>query len=464
MQQNKMAEASLNNESIDRQPINFKALIGKYLYHWPIFLLSIVITLTASVLYLRYTLPVYEITSSLLIKEGDKNPSEALLGDLGMVTDDKVVEDETQVLRSKPLMQSVVVNLNANVSYFNEGSITALPIYGKSPIKLYTIEYDPRYTSYKLTFKYLGRNRFELKNSEGEVQIGEFGKIYHSFFGTWKIDNVPANAKLLNWYISIIAKPKEDAANKIIGQLMIELQTKGSRVLSISLRDEVPQRGIDILNQLTQEYDRASVQEKNRVTDGTLRFVTERLDSLTGELNVAERNVENFKSSKGLTDITSEAQMFLSNINDVDEKISAIEIQLGVINVIDKQLNSDTFGEVPTTLGLDDPVLLQLLSKLSEAEQQRAKLLANGTTDNPVLAPILTQIKSTKRAIRESVSVLRNRLVATKDNLNRTAKKMEGSIRNVPTQERQFIGLKRDQTIKDNLVTYLLQKREEAAL
>jgi len=63
---------NLDKQTTEQENINVGEIIGKYLYHWPVFVLGISFALIIAFLYLRYTQPVYEISSTLLIKDEKK--------------------------------------------------------------------------------------------------------------------------------------------------------------------------------------------------------------------------------------------------------------------------------------------------------------------------------------------------------------------------------------------------------
>ena len=67
---------------------DFQALFFKYVIHWPWFIASILICMALAFIYLRYQAPVYEVASSVLIKEDDNKKSAnnalAAMQDFGM--------------------------------------------------------------------------------------------------------------------------------------------------------------------------------------------------------------------------------------------------------------------------------------------------------------------------------------------------------------------------------------------
>src|ERR1039458_9498312 len=93
-------------------------LIKKYLYHWPLFLLCVVILMVAAYYYLQIASPVYPITAALKFKTPTSASGAPLtvygsnsLESLDTSNNPIIVENEIEVLQSKKIIYQVVNNL-----------------------------------------------------------------------------------------------------------------------------------------------------------------------------------------------------------------------------------------------------------------------------------------------------------------------------------------------------------------
>lgn len=458
---------SILQDQTEGQKIDLRAYFRKYLFHWPVFVVGLILCLSIGFLYLRYATPVYMVNSTLLIKDDKKGGAAAgsdILNDLDVFGSSKVVDNEIEIFKSKTLMRKVVDRLNLMITYKAAGRVIDSDVYNKRPVQIGVVAIDSIWYGKTLSLTIPNANTYELTDPlSGKIFRGSLNTLQRNSFGIYKVIKLPGST--LNENLTITVEDPDLVVDRYLSLLTLALTSKQSTVLNLSLQTTVPQRGKDVLNTLIQVYNEASLTDKNRTTQSTIQFIDDRLKLISGELTEVEKDVEGFKSSRGLTDISNDANLYLDNVKTNDAKISEVNLQLSVINDIQRYINSSSIQEkLPSTLGINDPVLLNQINQLSELQLQRDKLLATTTADNPLVQPITKQIETTRAGIKTNIENISSSLQNTKDNLEGNSNQYLGSIKKLPGQERQLISIKRQQTIKETLYLYLLQKKEEAAL
>ncbi|WP_207534030.1 GumC family protein [Desertivirga arenae] len=448
-----------------RSTLSFKESFLKYVYHWPLFLLGLCVTLGIAYYYLRTTKPLYEVKSTILIKDENQSADDKyVLQEINVAQGSKVVDNEMEFIKSLDIVSKVVEELQLNVSYEQKTAFSGRELYKSSPVKLVMIAPKEGFSAQALNIHLSNNKSFTIKREDGSVTELPFNTVLTSSFGKWKL--VPAENfdSYQGSTITMSIVHPDVAASRYQSMIKTSLQNKSTPFVNLTINETVPQRGEDILNGVMRYYNEASISDKDQLTRGTLNFIDQRLESLSKELNQAQNKVVGFRSSQGLTDITSESQAYLAGVQNSDAKLNEIDVQLDIIKKVESSMNANESITNAATVGLTDPILNNLIGKLSELELERDRLTASTPENSPIFDPIKSQIATTKRSIKNSISNIRQSLVSTRENLVAYNSKFETSIKNIPSQERELVDMKRMQSIKEDLYVYLLKKREQISL
>ncbi len=300
--------------------------LRRYVGQWKWFVGSIIVCLGLAFAYVYRQQPVYRIQASVLIKDEKKGVEEqSILKDEPSFVPSKVVENEIEILHSFRLMNKVVNKLNLGVSYFRKDAFKKKDLYGKSPVEL--IVEKPGELLYE--------DKIHLVfTSDRTVEIDEvpypLNQSVSTPYGQLRIQTMRSVLPGTDLYVQVTPLPYVVA--NYINTLTIEPTNKASTVVILTLEDTVPERGEQILNELVQEYNQAVVADKNRLAQNALKFLDDRLASLSQELNQAEKGVESYKRTEGITDLNAQAQSFLQQVQQNDAQLNEVTIQLGALS------------------------------------------------------------------------------------------------------------------------------------
>lgn len=439
------------------------AILFKYMPYWPLFVVFGTISVFAAWFYLKKTAPQYEIRAAIMLKDEKKGSSDGeMINALDRLAGNKIVENELEVLKSRTLMANVVTNLGLYCSFFEEDKLIPQSAYTSSPVMVYAPDPDALKPTPKVLFQFnetdstvlIGANKYPI-NKPVTTEFGEMTFIPNKHF----------THKAVKPLYFTIDNPKSQAAILQAGLIAIA-SSKLSTVVELKIRDTDPVRGEDVLNELIIAYNRATNEEKTRLASNTTVFVEERLNDTKKELQAIEQHAQSYKSTRGAVDISQQGQLFLKSVNEVDQKVSEIDIQLAVLNQVEKYIESkDNIGSiVPSTLGLKDPMLEQLLQKLYEQELNYEKLKKTTGLNNPLLTSISDQINKIKPSIIENIRNQRSSLQASKLNLHATNNMYASMLQSIPQKERELIDISRQQVIFNDIYSFLLKKKEESML
>jgi len=445
------------------EKLDFYQLWLRYVVYWPYFVVLLVLALAGAWFYLQLATPLFEATARILIKDETKGAEDSKgIEFLNMVNTANLIENESEVISSKTLLYKVVTELGLYAQVYTEGKFRDLPAYITCPVRIEAKHPNNLSESEKIFFTF-----------DRNLQKVTIAGIAHPL-DTWvRINddtlrfkaNPRHDGSYTNQYYFTLSHPAA-LGWTIKDHLEVTSISKSSTILELLLKDAVPQRAEDILNGLMATYNKATVYNKNTLVSNTLFFVDQRLEHVARDLDSIEKQIQAYKENTGSIDIGTEGGLFLRNVSDNDQKLSEISMQMAVLDQVeDYVLKKDNkTGIVPATLGVNDPILSNLLNLLYNAELEIEKLKNIEGPNSPTLLSLNSQIKKIQPSILENIRSQRKTLEARKQNLRSTNDNYSTAIRAIPQKEKQLVDINRQRSIISGIYTFLLEKREDMAL
>jgi len=444
---------------------NYRRLFGKITSGWPWFVFSILLFLGLGILYIRYTVPQYNIYAQLMISDVRKGTGAGndMLSELG-VSATSSVENEAEVLKTNFLMEQVVRDMELNVIYYTRGALRSDEMYSP-PFHVEITKPDNLIRTTLFDVVIINNDKLSIESPQFTKEIS-FGEMV----------NVPGVGHIRIMNNRTLLKPGaefkfsissiDNAVARIKGGFEITLISKSVSIINLNLLYPNPFKGQDILNKLINIYIKTNVDDRNRVADSSYIFIQRRLNYLRGELGSLEGNILTFKQKNQIAEMNQQSSVIIQNSNEYINDLAKVETQLSVLNSITDYINNNVKGGriVPSSLIVSDPLFSDLVEKYNGLLMERERRLTSVNESNPVIVNMDNMIAGLRTDMLSSLNSTRRTLEISRSRITARTRQAEGQVREVPQLERNYLEMARQQKIKQDLYIFLMQKGEETAI
>ncbi|MGV0936299.1 GumC family protein [Empedobacter falsenii] len=455
------------------ETINIRQILEQYLYYWKWFVFGVIISLIIAFLYVKYTQKQYQVSAKILLNEKESSTGElaglmdqAMLG--GGSGGSAEVGDQIDVLKSRRLLTKVIQKNNFNIQYFSVGRVAEIQLQQeKSPIKFILLNENDKANesldNNSFIVSILSNTKFKLENKKTSViKEYSFGQKITEDFGSFIISPNGNLGKHIGFEYQINVNSIDRIVNAYQTSLSISPNSeKSSKIINFSLVGPVPDISKKLINDLITTYNEDLVSDNHKLTEATSKFIDDRLQIVTNDLRGVDKNLERYKVQNNITDVTSEANIFLESAADNEKKLLESSTQLQLVDYMNSALNSSKTDLLPSNIGLEDKSISAEISSYNELVLAKEDMLKSVTKDHPNAIKLQEQINDVKRNLKNSLRLYRNNTQTMLNSVQSKQNQIASRIQKVPSQERGFRDISRQQQIVEALYLFLLQKREE---
>ena len=467
--ENNITPAPSQTAQFEEEKSNFDLMEWalKILSYWYLFVIGAVIAFGVAMLQNRKWIPQYLSSGTIIIKEYGPSygGSSVLMQGFGVDAGYKNVNNQVIMLRGYDLMCRVVDSLPfMHVDYITQGRFKTRNIYRNTPILVEPSRVSP--FAYGMMFHVeiqedgtlIITTKDKDLNFRVETHYGEPIKTDWFDCVIMPTDNMVRSGKLYFRF-----RDSASLVDDFSSRLGLNFVSEGSSVLQISLVSETPQRDCDFINMLCKCFLEDNLNRKNDVADNSIRFINQQLELLQQSLVVSEGAMTDFRQENKFVDVGSYAGTLMAKMESYDAQEMSLNLKETYLNYLENYIktNMEEGGvAAPSSLGLNEPMLMTLVQQLNDLRIQRGEL----SEKNVYYAKYTKDIENVKEAINEVVRSMRASLEIEKKDLENRYAQVRKDIKNLPEKELQMVAIERNYRIDDNYYTFFLQKRAEAEI
>jgi tyrosine-protein kinase Etk/Wzc len=459
--------------------LDFKRYISLFISNWYWFAVALFLSLTIAYSINRYSEKLFTVSSTLLIKDDQFSGGNNIVGSVipggDIFKSQQNLKNEMGILRSFMLNYKVMKELkDFQVIYSGVGrrGIVETKMYKSCPFKvLYDSLQQQPYNKVGIKLLTDTTYRIELDGNLDYKKIMRFGEIFAEYGYNFSIVPRFPGGKLINYnssnnyFFNFINA--EILANEYRWKLNVAPIEKDASLVYLSVSGFVPDQEADYLNKLMEIYCDYGREYKTKTATKTIEFIENQLSIISDSLRKAERAMEVFRENNNFFDLSREGALVQSKLLNFENEKSGFELQLHYYSYLSEYLKLKNVRETiisPTIMGITDPVLIRLVTDLSEIQKEREKLGFNfESTQNNIEFKTKQEIEI-RASLNENVSNNISSLKISIGEINKKIAFVEEEIKILPAKEMKFIQVQREFEINNTVYTYLLEKRAETGI
>ena len=493
MRQNNYIKSSQQETDSFTKPHSqdFLKVLNRLVDKWYMFAGGLIIALSVAVIINKFSHPMYRGNTTLLIRSEQNKPigAEALIRDISFDAHDNI-RNQIGILKSYSLAKRTLETLDLEISYnkiprfLRKIRMNALSraVYHNSPIVVQPQPDTPQLPGVPFYIRIISPQKYLLEfstivNNKKIAQTDTFRfeqpikSSYFSFSVHLRNKYSPKltdkSSDIYTHDYSFMFHDIKKLAAEYSNNLKVDFYFDDASILELSLEDKHPGIVADFLNSHAKTFIESGLEEKNRTANATIEFIDRQISGISDSLQEAESDFQEFRSQNRLINISSEGNYAMEKLESLIAQKSNYQRMIKYYDYLyDYIQNKDEFQDVivPSTMGITDQSLNNLVKQLSDAYTARSRLRMTTTENSPQIKQINNEIETIHSALVENVRNIINTTRIELEEINQQIEEVNREIQRLPGTERKYINIQRDFQLNDNIYTFLLQKRSEAGI
>lgn len=461
------------------KPNELRILWKQYVKNWWMFAISVVGCVLLALAFVMIKSKKFEVYTSIDITDGGGSSnmmaamakSSGFSDILGMGGTE--VDNEIVIMSSHHVIRNAVKRIGMNVSYDSRPKLKRVTYWKDQPIEITTDNpcfSDTLGVGLYWTVKVSADGKkadIFCKNSLKDELYDEddvaLPATVETAWGTFHIDTTSYFKPGKSQKIKASWNSYTNVAQYLMTQVEYGLIEKKAHVVMISHKDVNPNRTIDLLNAIVDEYERYTIETKNNTIVRNMDFVQERIDTVAIELAALDAQVEAFKKANKISDVEMQASLAVQKSSDVEDQLLQIELGYNNITMLQKYVNdpNNRYAPLPLATNTKAESANNAIHEYNSALSALTELKLSSSASNPSVQTLERQLEKARQALVLTFDNVKRDLEYSRKRVSEIDRKISGMVSVIPEVEREYVNLVRKQELKQKVYMMLLSQQEQ---
>lgn len=244
--------------------IDFKRILFRALRYWYVIVISLLIAGAYAAFKNRYATRIYTVSSSIIFRETEEaGGGGELLYNNVLVNQYRNYLNEPYIIKSYPLIESVIEDLHFQISFFEKGRFQDSDVYGRIPFDAKLLG-NPDNRSGSMTFKMVSAKEYILQAPNKEEATFRFGDTirFQGFEMVISLNGDSKSQKEIGDEFKILVQDGKTLAPQYVSKLGVTWAEQGAGVINLTLTGANVNKEIDFLEGLIRRYQQNDLDKK----------------------------------------------------------------------------------------------------------------------------------------------------------------------------------------------------------
>lgn len=473
--------------------IDLKAIFRKLLSKWWWFVITVSLSLGLGYAYIKITPKEYLVRAVILMSEKGRDKigkTEEFLKGSSLLGGNSDIEDQVAVLTSYSNVTKTLKRLEFGISYFETKNYLTSEKFEYPPfyIKLDTVavqvygipvhvEVDKGAGTYRVKAEakyaplYNVQKQTELEDFIIDYSVDQVAKIGEPFVAEGLSFNIefPEDRQYgqdvthhftINSLDALVAEYR--------AKTMAAPVSDESSIVHVSTVGQVVAKEKLYINKLLETYIESEWYRRQQKGIKTINFIEDQIGIVSDSLRRVETSMEGFRgASGGMMSATTTSDALFQERSRLERERSMLLSRRQYCNSIMEKIRSQSDLRnvpAPSSSGIDDPVLNNLVLEITRLSAELAALNITTVKSNPTVIAMERKLKNLSASLAQTAESLVDQVDISLAEVDRNLSKMNYQFSQLPENERKLGNIARKFKLSESLYNYLMEKQAEAGI